>query len=341
MKTPVARKLPSGSWRCQVMVDGKRQSFTAATKKDAELSAARFMLGLSQHPESMRLKDAIERYISSRTDVLSPSTIAGYRVIQRNRFQDIQNKRVSDIDDHAWQQSVNRQARTVSPKTLHSSALFIQSVLYDAIGKRFSARLPQIPQKDLPWLEPDQIHTFLDALRGNKYELPILLALSGLRQSEVLSVRYKDVDLKKETIRISGSSVKDEHGNLVAKETNKNASSNRTIPILIPRIAELVKPMEGSEEYIYHKYSNVLRLHINKVCAENDLPEIGVHGLRRSFCSLMYSLGVSELEAMRLGGWSDFQTMRRIYTRLAAADSEKYDSRIKKFFAHDLHTDNS
>ena len=36
MKIPKAVKLPSGSWYVNVMVDGKRLSITAPTKRDAE-----------------------------------------------------------------------------------------------------------------------------------------------------------------------------------------------------------------------------------------------------------------------------------------------------------------
>ena len=45
-----AKKLPSGSWRCQVYdytdANGKRHytSFTAPTKKEAEYKAAQFMV---------------------------------------------------------------------------------------------------------------------------------------------------------------------------------------------------------------------------------------------------------------------------------------------------------
>ena len=35
MKTPTAKKLPSGRWRVQVMVDGNRVSVTADSEKEA------------------------------------------------------------------------------------------------------------------------------------------------------------------------------------------------------------------------------------------------------------------------------------------------------------------
>ena len=46
VKVPEAEKLPSGSYRCRVMVNGKSKSFTADTKRDAEQAALEYKIGL-------------------------------------------------------------------------------------------------------------------------------------------------------------------------------------------------------------------------------------------------------------------------------------------------------
>ena len=40
MKTPTAKKLPSGQWRVQLMIAGERVNITRPTKKQAEDEAA-------------------------------------------------------------------------------------------------------------------------------------------------------------------------------------------------------------------------------------------------------------------------------------------------------------
>ena len=42
MKIPKAKKLPSGRWNIQVMVDGKRASITAETEKECIAQAAAY-----------------------------------------------------------------------------------------------------------------------------------------------------------------------------------------------------------------------------------------------------------------------------------------------------------
>lgn len=125
-----------------------------------------------------------------------------------------------------------------------------------------------------------------------------------------------------------------EDNKLVQKETNKNISSRRVIPILIPELIHAVEaiPPERRTGLVYDANPTTLYWKINTLCTDNGLPEVGVHGLRHSFASLAYHLGLSEQETMELGGWSDYNTMRKIYTHLAQTDRLKGQNKIAAFF---------
>ena len=71
---------------------------------------------------------------------------------------------------------------------------------------------------------------------------------------------------------------------------------------------------------------------MNRICEKNGLPKIGAHGLRHSFVSLCYHKRIPELVTMRLGGYSDYQTMRKIYTHLAATDFKDATDTLSSFF---------
>jgi len=82
-----AKKLPSGAWRCLVYdyTDdaNKRhyESFTAASRKEAEYLAAEFTLNKKNRKrdtEQLTVKTAAEKYISVKSGVLSPSTVREY-----------------------------------------------------------------------------------------------------------------------------------------------------------------------------------------------------------------------------------------------------------------------
>ena len=337
MKTPKARRLPSGSWTVQLRIDGQSISITKPTEKQAVAEAMAVKAGIKQAartPQNARtLAAAIEDYIKFRENVLSPSTIAGYRVIARNRFPQLQRVRICDLTPQRWQSAVNAEARIVGAKTLKNSAMFIQSVVRDAGGPDLSARLPQVVPRDLPWLAPDQIPTFLEAIRGNQYEIPMLLALSGLRRSEIVALRWADIDLQAGQIRVHGAAVMDDDGKVVFKDTNKNQSSNRIVPFIIPQLRAAAETDQHRQtDYVYPKYNNVLRKNIDRICAANGLPQVGVHGLRRSFASLCYHLGISEEVTMMAGGWSELRTMRKIYTKVSEQDIRNQSRRFDDFF---------
>ena len=65
-------------------LDGEKkaiyQSFTAPTKREAERAAAIWAANkTTQRPENITVKAAIDKYITAKETVLSPSTIDGYR----------------------------------------------------------------------------------------------------------------------------------------------------------------------------------------------------------------------------------------------------------------------
>lgn len=350
VKIPKARQLSSGNWFVQLRIDGESIPITKATEKEAIAEAMAVKAGILKVKKtprnSLTLYKAIDEYIEQRENVLSPATIAGYRVIQRNRFKSLHKTKVSDITSTMWQRAVNQEAKTVvaeatddapekllSPKTLKNSAMFVQTVIAEFGGEKLSARLPQVVPNELNWLTPEQIPVFLKAIKGNKYEIPALLALSSLRQSEIVALKRQRIDTANNRIEVHGAAVKDDDGNIVQKKANKNLSSRRTVPFVIPQLKEALERANfAPDDYVYPHYSNVLRLNINKVCREAGLPEVGVHGLRRSFASLCYHLGISEAVTMLAGGWSDFRTMRKIYTKISEKDIQTQADKFTQFF---------
>jgi hypothetical protein len=97
MKVPKARKLPSGSWFIQLRLGGESISVTALTEKEctkqAQYIKAEYVAGKREYAENEAvtlptLTKAIDQYIEDRANTLSPLTVRGYRIIQKNRFQD-------------------------------------------------------------------------------------------------------------------------------------------------------------------------------------------------------------------------------------------------------------
>lgn len=340
MKTPTARKLPSGSWYCRIRVRGQDISITRPTERAAVAEAMAIKAGLREAPvveESHRrrltVSQAIDNYIAARENVLSPSTIRGYRIIQRNRFSCAMNLKIYEVPQEKWQRIVNAEARAYSAKTVKNAWGLLSSVIADTTGRHITVRLPQMVERDLPFLTPQQIEVFVEAIRGSSIEIPALLGLSSLRRSEILALRWDSIDFKRGLIKIEGAAVQDEKNQMVYRSQNKNQRSRRTIPIIPPLQVALEEKRKPSGLIVPGGYPSKIYNEINRICAANNLPLVGVHGLRRSFASLAYHLGFSEEMTMRMGGWSNIYTMRRIYTKLSEQDISEQSAVFTAFFA--------
>ena len=334
MKTPKARRLPSGSWFCRVRIDGKDIGITRPTEREAIAEAMAIKAGIKetrQQPKKMTLSQAIDNYIESRQNILSPSTIRGYRAIQSGRFQSMMRKEIFSVSQAQWQSAVDAESRIVNAKTLTNAWRFLASVIHETTGQRPTIRLPQIIPNERQWLTPAQIPNFVEAVKGRSIEIPALLALSSLRRSELLNLRWKDIDLEAGVLHVNGAAVYDENGVLVRKKETKNKTSRRTVPI-IPPLKAALEQAQPKGEYVVTMSSNGIFTHINRICKANGLPTVGIHGLRHSFASLAFHLKMPEKIAMEIGGWANDQTMRKIYTHLAKEDLKKHAQSFTAFF---------
>lgn len=334
MKIPKAQKLPSGSWCIRVQINGKRHCITKPTEKACIAEAVALKTGVMEvekRRDILTVREAIDEYIQNRANILSPSTIAGYRNIQRLRFQLMMERDIRTITQSQWQRAVNLEARTISAKTLKNSWMFISAVIYDLTGDRVTLRLPQVIPADRPWLTPEQIPVFVAAIKGDRIEIPALLALSSLRRSELLNLRWTDIDMDKELIKVAGAAVYDANRQLVRKKQTKNRSSRRTVP-MIPPLVDALERAKRKEEYLVTGDPNAIANRINRICERNGLPKVGFHGLRHSFASLALHVGMKEETAMKIGGWSDYQTMKKIYTHISEHDMHQETQNYMNFF---------
>lgn len=334
-KFPEPRRLKSGSWNVQVMVEGVRVSVTANTKAECKAKVYELLNPTPQEPvvrviyenrpahkeekdtrELPTLYDAIDSYVERRENVLSVSTIRGYRMIQKHRFQSVIDTPINKID---WQVVVNQESLLCSSKTIKNAFGLIKAVSKEYNVYVGNIRLPQLIRKELPYLDAEQFQIFYDKIQGDKYELEIMIAMHGLRRSECLSVRREDFE--NGVIHVRGATVMDENSIFVHKETNKNSKSRRDVIIKFSRMNALI--CERGKGYIIQCDPETIRKRINTICKENGFPEVGWHGLRRSAASYFVQKGVPEKVIMDEFGWDDIYTMHQRYVNFSKKEKQK------------------
>lgn len=310
------------------MVSGKRHVVYGATVEEYEINARAVKAGLIEVSSAAKRKRKtlgvlIDDYISKNSRVLSPATIRGYNTIRRNRFAEYIDSPVDSID---FQEMLNEEISLCSAKTLKNSWALITAALRSADYPIPSVNLPRVPRTDTPWLDFQQIHVLLDAVKGKSIELTVILALHSLRLSEILALTADDI--YDNAIHVNKALVPNSENVLVLNDTTKTAASSRTIPVIIPRLYELLPP--SGKLVLYNSCG--LRKGINRACKKAGLPEVGIHGLRRSFASLGYHLKWSERSIMLLGGWSNLITVHNFYIKLAQNDVIEDVNKMKDYY---------
>lgn len=331
IKVPAPKQLPSGTWFGRITVSGQRVSISASSEAEYYAKARAAKAGLIEVAKSnptLTVGQAIDTFINDNANILSPSTIKGYLSYRRCRFQSIMDQDVSSVK---WQAALNVEyGMGISSKTLANAWRLITGAMKFHGLTPPKVTLPKVQKSDRPWLDYEQITVFLNLIRDKDCELPALLALHSLRRSELMDLELDNIDFKKEFIHIRGASVYDKNGKFIHKDENKNVTSRRDVPFIIPRLKELLFQCEPGK--LIKVKPNTPYKQINRVCEENDLPLVGIHGLRHSFASLAYHLGWSEATTMAVGGWSDSKVVHEIYTHLANQDKNKDVERMREYY---------
>ena len=347
MVVPKARKLPSGVWFIQLRLGGESIPVTANSERacirEAQAVKAEYLAGKRKPEEQeeekavVTLTAAMDNYIASKSNTLSPSTIRGYRKNQKYRFQSIMQEDVEALaakSEKEWQVIVNDEAALCSPKYLKNAYGFVKGVIRYSTGKvipevKLSAPVPN----ETPFLMPNEILVFVEAVKGKFFEIPALLALSSMRISEIQALRWENIPKDPDFIRTTGAVVLDSENKLTEKKQGKNVTSSRNVPILIPSLKEALERERKPSGPVMDITQDRLRENVHKVCTRNGLTDVSIHGLRHSFASLAYHLRMPEKIAMEIGGWSDPGTMNKIYTHIAKSDITRYQTEMAAFYS--------
>lgn len=324
-RVPKPRVLADGTFYGQVMIRGVRYPVFGKTESEYRtnvLATKSGLLALNDRSK-ITLAQVIRKYIDSNDAVLSPSTIRSYEAIYRNRFSSYMHTPVSMIN---FQTMINQESVKLSPKYLSNAWALVSAALSASGFSVPDVNKPQLPVSDRPFLDYEQIRFFLREIKGSNIELACVLALHSLRLSEILGLTRECIT--EDGILVSGSVVRDKSGALVHKRTNKNASSSRMVPVIIPYLLDILPDGELS-----FPHPSTLNIGIKRVCLSTGLPLCTIHDLRRSFVSLAYYLNWNSQTTMKVGGWSELATVEKVYRKLSDLQKNADVERMREFYS--------
>ena len=171
-------------------------------------------------------------------------------------------------------------------------------------------------------LSQQQAMRFLETVRGHELEALFVLALTtGMRQGELLGLRWKDVDLEGGRVQVTGT-LQRGRGATIAEP--KTARSRRSIWLTEGCRDVLLRQREKTRadcEWVFPNSAgqpwsarNLVRRVFEPLLEHAGLDRIRFHDLRHTFCTLMLELGVSPKIVSEMAGHSGVAITLDLYS---------------------------
>ncbi|MDO4615530.1 MAG: hypothetical protein Q4B15_07860, partial [Lachnospiraceae bacterium] len=263
--------------------DGKYHTkrFTYKTKKEVIQAATDYQTSHLVYTTSKAFGDCMERLIDSKAKVLSPSTIRGYRGIQRTLLKDYAEfcrTPIDKITPTILQTLINDLRLSRRAKTARNYIGLISEVMTAA-----DCRMPKLDvKKDKRMFNPDVpdaevVKEVAATMKGTRLEAAFALACMGLRRGEICGVTADALD--GDVLHVSRNIVLGDGGTIEEKSTKTEASDRY---IVIPhQIAELIRSQgcawKGTPAALSEVFPRFLR--------SNGFPVFRLHDCRHFFAS--------------------------------------------------------
>ncbi len=214
----------------------------------------------------------------------------------------------------------------------------ISKALSDAVRKGLimanpasSAKTPKAEKFKGEFLNQKQVNEMLLLFKGTVIELPIFLcSVYGFRRSEVLGLKWCNVDFDSKSITIAETLQQGTGGNYT--DTPKTESSYRTLPMTndVYNILAAAKSLQSERKklmgsyYVLNDYvctwqngnvisPNYLTRTFHSVISKSNLPCIRLHDLRHSAASNLLDMGFSVVQVAEWLGHSSSATTLNFY----------------------------
>ena len=326
-------------YRGSYIVNGKRYYVSAKTKTETEQKLRQAMTdadrGLIFKAGTLTLGDYLDKWLSNIQGTVRQRTWERYEQLVRVHIKPaLSSIKLRDLTRAHLKNLYGQKLESLSPRTVQYIHTTMHKALKDAmidglILKNVAAhiRLPKPRKKEINPLNPDQAKAFLTAAQGDRYEALFVLAIHyGLRQGELLGLKWSDVDLKEGTLQVRRTMSESRAGRI--EEQPKSGKGRRielsqtTIEALKSHCERQQEEKKGTEEYkdqglIFAttvgtptNSKNLYWRSFKPILERAGLPNICFHELRHTCATIRFMRGqhlkrVQEL----LGHASIVQTM--------------------------------
>ena len=287
----------------------------------------------------MTIKQAVNVYIESRSNVLSPSTKREYQKSLRLYFQDIGEVQISKVTNCILQNWINDLSYNRSPKTIKN----IWSLLHAAIKmhapeKYLHVDIPRKRKTRITIPTEENISELIQQCSSEELRTAIILAsCMGLRRSEICALKWSDIRENKFLI-VDKAVVIDDHNRLITKGP-KTISSNRTleIPAKVIQYLTFIKLIHNSkqESFVVPIKPDALTRRFVKLRNKHGFA-CRFHDLRHYYASVLVALNIPDIYAMEMMGHSTPGMLKKVYQHIMEFKMKESTKKVNSYFTSKL-----
>ena len=370
-----------GKYYAVLSIDGKKKWInlqiptSKGNKRRAEQKMNEIVLEYSSNKAMFMRTDFVSfsmewlSYIKLHVDVI---TYKGYEQYLKNHIIPyfktkklcIQDIKIADIENYYKFKSTSgrldgkKGGLSANSVRLHAVVLklIFKYAVLNGIIKENPCTYAVIPKNDIPkkkieFYTAEQCNKLLDVTLGSPlHDIVLITFLYGLRRSEVMGLRWCDIDFENNTVTIQHTRVLQKV--VVSKDKTKNASSNRVYPLL-DEVKTILLKIKSKQQHNKKKLDNVYTdsgyVFVNEYgqpfypsyptrrlahfIKKYELPHIRFHDLRHSCASYLLSKGWSMKAISDWLGHSEIGTTMNIYAHINMSQKRDLAKTIDNTFS--------
>ena len=294
---------------------------------------------LGQLTVEEHLRNWIEGYIKSKC---SPRTLDTITSIAEHHIIPVLGKiQLKNLQPSMIQRYYSKAMEQLSARSVHTHHRYLKQSLKWGVRQGYIGKnpcelvdAPTFKPKTMRTLTPSELEILLEVTEDNQFYPVIYTAVStGLRQAELLGLRFRDINLDMAAISVSQVLYK-RRGECVFKEP-KTSHSRRRVG-MTPKLALYLREYVAEQESLYLHSGQMLNLnrpvfaHIDgspldpstlthnfqRLVKKAKLDNMRFHDLRHTFASLMFLCGVSPKVVSEALGHSSVAFTMDVYSHI-------------------------
>ncbi|MFC3928428.1 site-specific integrase [Streptococcus caprae] len=341
------------------------------THKEAKLAESQLLLkteaeGFSEPVKHLKFREVYELWLSHYKNTVKESTYVRQKAqadlhilpVFGDYFVDKISVSFCQNQSNHWFTTYAKYANFMGKvRAILDYAVNLGYLMDNPMRKVIRPRKRQIidddEQKDKKFYGKDELRQFLDCVeQEGDLELSIIfriLAYTGLRKSELMALRWKDIDLECGSLSVNQTIVYGENNQQIF-QTPKTKRSKRSIALDPITVAKLKKWQHYRKEQTFptrlkdddlvfvnldgqpHSF-DYINYHLKVILKKYGLKKITPHGFRHTHCSLLFEAGATIKEVQERLGHEDIKTTMNIYAHVTKEVKEQTAQKFAQFMS--------